>query len=245
MACRNRKPCSGSWQSAGSLALSVWPGYVREWAAFFPPRSSENVAERSLAAKRLFFRYKHKHIRGCTSTSTSYMPQTEGYTDDQTIQTRFTFSASDARWLFVYSPVKGITKQRIEVSALQCCFLKILMTSFTPGPNLIALFCFYGKYFIQFYFSKNSSKAHTCDDNRKSWIPGIFSDGDHKHKDFSYLQMRVSSKQSLISNTEKLFLTVLEPGKHKITVPELPCHIVGDHLRIFIFEKNKMLEPVI
>lgn len=95
--------------------------------------------------------------------STSYMPQTEGYTKDQIIRTPFTFSASDARWLFFYSPMMRTTKQRIEVSALQYCFLKVLMTSFTPGPNSIALFCFYGKYFIQFYFSKNNSKAHICD----------------------------------------------------------------------------------
>lgn len=53
---------------------------------------------------------------------------------------------------FSFTPMKGTTKQRIEVSALQYCFLKVLMTTFTPGPNSIALFCFYDKYFIQFYF---------------------------------------------------------------------------------------------
>lgn len=161
-------PAAALGNQRAALLCRFDPGTCKSEQLSFLPDPPRTLLSAVSAAKRLSFRYKHKHIRGCPSTSTSYMPQTEGYTVDQTIQTPFTFGASDARWLFVYSPVKGITKQRIEVSALQCCFLKILMTSFTPGPNLIALFCFYGKYFIQFYFSKNNSKAHTCDDNKKS-----------------------------------------------------------------------------
>ncbi|KAM7337808.1 hypothetical protein ACRRTK_003927 [Alexandromys fortis] len=50
--------------------------------------------------------------------------------------------------------------------------------------------------------------------------------------------MCVSSKQSLISNNTEKFLTVLEPGKHKITVPEFVIwwEIASE---FFIFERKQ------
>lgn len=61
--------------------------------------------------------------------STTHMPQTEGYQKIRPSGHRSHLVPVTLAGF--YSPMTGTTKQRIEVSALQYCFLKVLMTSFT------------------------------------------------------------------------------------------------------------------